>query len=72
MTADARGDVQPQEAGGGEEDYARPFGTLEGKAELLGFRDPRVVEPPSWETVRPSRLKRLGRWIYSHFYRPWQ
>lgn len=65
-------DIQQQEAGGGEEDYARPFGTLETKEESLGFKDPRIVEPPTGETVRPSRLRRIGRWMYRHLYRPWQ
>lgn len=58
-------DIQQQDAGGGEEDYARPFGTLETKEESLGFKDPQIAHGP-------SRLKRLGHWMYRHLYRPWR
>ena len=57
-------DQQPQDVGGGE-DYARPFGTPESKAETLGFLDANPI-------VRPRAESRLARWLHLHVYRPWK
>jgi len=58
-------DIQQSEAGGGEDDYAKPFGVPdEDRVERLGFKD-RVV-------IRPSRYQRLERWLRLHLYRPWK
>jgi hypothetical protein len=57
---ESSGDVQPQEAGGADDDYAKPFGTSESKAETLGFLE-------SAPTVKPrdtSRLVRLLRRLF--------
>lgn len=49
-----------------------PCTPAEDKPTSLGFKDPRIVEPPPWETVRPSKFTRLKNWVHLHLYRPWQ
>ena len=56
---ESSGDVQPQDAGGGEEDYARPFGTSESKAETLGFLESAPIVKPRAE----SRLEQIRRFF---------
>jgi len=66
------GDVQAQDAGDEDSDYARPFGVPEDKPSSLGFKDPAAMDaaikrlnkkyyPPWW--------KRLERWARRHLRR---
>jgi len=68
---EASDDIQATDAGDEDPNYAVPFGVPEDKATALGLRDPRIVEPPPWNVVRPSKLTRLKIWIHKNFYRPW-
>lgn len=62
-------DFQAQDAGDEDPNYAVPFGVPEDKAGSLGFKDPRVIEPPPWRDVRPTRLQRIERWIRLRVFR---